>query len=159
MKRIFTILALLMVGLTGISSAPAQKGNSAGAKAIDAADRDWARVFAAKDLKRSVDACADNASVLGPGAPAAVGKQAIGQLFSGFFALPDLKMTWHPTQVEVARSSDLGYSVGVYEMSFKDPAGKTVNDHGKYVTVWKKQADGSWKVIYDIFNSDLPPAP
>jgi ketosteroid isomerase-like protein len=37
-----------------------------------------------------------------------------------------------------------------------DPAGKPVTDRGKYVTIWKKQADGSWKVIADIFNSDLP---
>jgi hypothetical protein len=31
-------------------------------------------------------------------------------------------------------------------------------DKGKYLTVWKKQADGSWKVLFDMFNSDLPPS-
>jgi len=39
-------------------------------------------------------------------------------------------------------------------MSFKDPSGKTIEDHGKYVTIWKKQS-GKWKVAYDIFNTDL----
>jgi ketosteroid isomerase-like protein len=41
-----------------------------------------------------------------------------------------------------------------------DPKGKPVNDKGKYVTVYGKQPDGKWKVVVDIFNSDLPaPAP
>jgi ketosteroid isomerase-like protein len=43
-------------------------------------------------------------------------------------------------------------------MSFKDASGKIVNDHGKYGVIWKKQSDGSWKVLSDIFNSDLPAA-
>jgi ketosteroid isomerase-like protein len=44
----------------------------------------------------------------------------------------------------------------------KDPQGNPVADHGKFVEVWKKQADGKWKVVEDIFNSDVPmaaPAP
>ena len=40
-----------------------------------------------------------------------------------------------------------------------DAKGKQVNDTGKYVVVFRKQADGAWKVAADIFNSDLPPAP
>ena len=40
-----------------------------------------------------------------------------------------------------------------------DASGKTVVYKGKYLTVWKKQADGSRKVLYDVFNSDLPPTP
>lgn len=44
---------------------------------------------------------------------------------------------------------------GVYQMSFKDPSGKTISDRGKYITVWKKEAGGKWKVALDIFNSDL----
>jgi ketosteroid isomerase-like protein len=50
----------------------------------------------------------------------------------------------------------MAYSTGAYQMSFKDAAGKLVPDRGKYVTVWKKQTGGSWKVALDIFNSDLP---
>jgi len=33
-----------------------------------------------------------------------------------------------------------------------------VVDNGKYLTVWKKQADGSWKVLFDMFNTDMPPS-
>ena len=47
-----------------------------------------------------------------------------------------------------------------YMLTLKDSQGKPVTDHGKLVEVWKKQADGKWKSVVDIFNSDLPlPAP
>jgi ketosteroid isomerase-like protein len=61
--------------------------------------------------------------------------------------------------VEVARSGDLGYSQGTYDLTFNDPSGKPMTDRGKYLEVWKKQADGSWKCAVDTFNSDLPAAP
>jgi len=41
----------------------------------------------------------------------------------------------------------------------KDASGKTISDKGKYLTVWKKEADGDWKVLVDTYNSDLPPIP
>jgi ketosteroid isomerase-like protein len=153
--HVFITLAVVIVAAS-FGPVSAQKPNAA-EEAIRAADQGWARVFGAKDLKASVDYCADDASFMAPNAPMAVGKQAISQSFAFFFSLPDIKLNWHPTKIEVARSGELGYSSGAYEMSFKDPAGKPGNDKGKYVTIWKKQQDGSWKVIYDIFNSDLPP--
>jgi uncharacterized protein (TIGR02246 family) len=155
MKRNLISITVFVFWLVAVTPLLAQK-QSAGEKAIRAADQEWARVFGAKDVKRSVDLCADNASILGPGAPLVKGKQAITNMFREFFALPDFKITWRPTNVEVARSGELGYSTGPYQSSFKDPSGQTLNDHGKYVTVWKKQANGRWKVVYDIFNSDLP---
>jgi len=63
-------------------------------------------------------------------------------------------LIWHATGAEAAKSGDLGYSTGKFDLSYTDPSGKQISDHGKYVTVWKKQKDGSWKVVRDIFNSD-----
>jgi ketosteroid isomerase-like protein len=39
----------------------------------------------------------------------------------------------------------------------KDSKGKPVQERGKYLTVWRKQADGNWRVVIDTFNSDAPP--
>lgn len=151
--------ALLAALVLQANPAPAAGPDRSPAEAaIAAADQEWLRVFAAKDLDRSVEACAEQASVLAPNAPRAAGRDAIRQLFSGFFALPDLAISWSPSEVHVARSGDLGYSTGSYRMTFKDPAGKTVSDHGKYVTVWEKRGSG-WKVAVDAFNSDVPEAP
>jgi ketosteroid isomerase-like protein len=58
--------------------------------------------------------------------------------------------------VEVAKSGDLACLSGTYELTMNDPSGKPANDHGKYVEVWEKQADGKWKCGADIWNSDLP---
>jgi ketosteroid isomerase-like protein len=125
---------------------------------IRKADQDWLRVFAAKDLTKSVDFVIAGGSVLAPNAPVATGHNEISKLFAGFFALPDLKIEWRPNKVEVARSGEIGYSTGAFHMTFKDPSGKTIEDRGKYVTIWKKQR-GRWMVAYDIFNSDLSSTP
>lgn len=145
---------MLILAVVGIANAqPSTRKNPE--DAVRKADQDWLRVFAAKDLAKSVGFVIAGGSVLAPNAPIATGHEAISKSFAGFFALPDLKIEWHPAKVEVSKSGELGYSTGFYRMTFKDPAGKTVEDHEKYVTVWKKQR-GSWKVAYDIFNSDLP---
>ena len=65
-------------------------------------------------------------------------------------------MSWQVSKVEVSRSGDLAYLMGVYVVSMKDAQGKPVTDRGKLVEVWKKQADGKWKTVTDIYNSDLP---
>ena len=52
----------------------------------------------------------------------------------------------------MAKSGDMGYLIGTYEMTLKDGS----KDKGKYCEVWKKQADGKWKVSTDMFSSDLP---
>ena len=67
--------------------------------------------------------------------------------------------TWQPTKVEVAKSGDLGYSTGTNTITMNDEKGKPVTTKGKYATIWKKMADGSWKVIVDIANDDGPAKP
>jgi len=56
----------------------------------------------------------------------------------------------------VAKSGDLGFVSGTYELTMNDASGKPVNDRGKYVEVWEKKADGKWKCGTDTWNSDLP---
>ncbi|HTA95878.1 MAG TPA: DUF4440 domain-containing protein, partial [Verrucomicrobiae bacterium] len=58
------------------------------------------------------------------------------------------------SKVEVARSGDLAYDTGAYSFTRNDASGKPVTATGKYLVVWKKQADGKWKVIQDIDNRD-----
>lgn len=127
------------------------------ADSVRTADQEWLKVFAAKDVGKSVTFLDEQGAMLSPNAPIASGKEAVAKLLTAFFALPDLKVSWHVDRADVARSGDLGYTSGAYEMTFNDASGKKVSDKGKYVTVWKKQKNGSWKVLLDIFNTDLPP--
>ncbi len=126
--------------------------------AVRAADAAWLKVYAAKDLDKSVAFCDEQGSMLVPNAPIATGKDAIAKLIAAGFALQDYKLVWHPDKAGVARSGELGYTSGTYELSFKDASGKTISDKGKYLIVWRRQADGAWKVLFDMNNSDLPPS-
>jgi ketosteroid isomerase-like protein len=142
-------LVLLFLG-----AAPGQTSGKE-TDAILAADAAWLRVYQEKDLAKSVAFCDEQGSILAPDAPIATGKNAIAKVIADDFAHENI--TWHANKVGVARSGDLGYTSGTTEMNLKDASGKTVAYKGKYLTVWKKQEDGSWKVLYDMFNSDLPP--
>ena len=149
-----------MLGISVTLCASSQTGNQKAADAIRTADQQWMAAYAAKDVDKSAAFMAPDGAIYAPNAPAAQGLEAVKSMTAEMFKLPDVKLSWTPTLVEAAKSGDLGFSSGTYEFSFKDPSGKTVSDKGKYVTVWKKQADGSWKVVRDIFNSDMPmPSP
>ena len=151
-------LAVLLLSVLASLTAGAKSGSSNPAGAIQSADDQWAAAALAKDVDKSVSFCGPDAAILVPNAPAAEGKEAIRKWFQEIFNIPGFKLSWHATETAAAKSGELGYSRGTYELSFTDASGKQGSDHGKYVTVWKKQADGSWKVLRDIFNSDLSPA-
>src|SRR5215467_10398695 len=151
--RMLVCQALVLVGSASIPGF----GQAKSPDAVRTADQELLKVFAAKDLDKTVAFFDEKGAMLPSNAPIADGKEAISKLLTSYFALPDLKVSWHVDRASVARSGDLGYTSGAYETTFYDPAGKTVSDKGKYVTVWKKQEDGSWKVLLDIANTDLPP--
>ncbi len=126
--------------------------------AVLAADAAWLKTYIEKDVDKSVAFCDEQGSLLWPNSPAATRKNAIAKLTASAFAIPDFKLVWHPEKVGVAHSGELGYTSGTYDWSYKDASGKAMADKGKYLTVWKKQADGSWKVLFDMFNTSLPQA-
>jgi ketosteroid isomerase-like protein len=68
-------------------------------------------------------------------------------------------LTWTPVKADMAASGDLGYTYGNYVFKSKNKEGKVETSYGKYMSVWKKQNDGSWKVVVDIGNSSPAPQP
>ena len=71
---------------------------------------------------------------------------------------PALSLKFHATKVEVAKSGDVAYTQGTYTLTLTDPQTKQViNDHGSYVTTYRKQPDGTWKAVADIATSEVPP--
>ena len=156
--RMSQTFALVTVAIAVTLGASAQTGNTKAAEAIRKADREWMAAYASKNVDKAAWFVAPDGAIYAPNAPATQGVDAVKKMAADMFKLPDVNLSWTPTLVEVAKSGDLGFTSGTYEFSFKDPSGKTIDDKGKYVTVWKKQADGSWKVVRDIFNSDMPEA-
>ncbi|MEY2520504.1 MAG: hypothetical protein QOF24_2263 [Verrucomicrobiota bacterium] len=143
-------IALLSFTFVGTTAAADMKME----QALRDADAEWSRVAAAKDLDKTVSFYADDAMVLPPNQSMVTSKTGIRNLWKGF--LESLTgISWKTTRVEIARSGDMGYLIGTYAMTMKDGA----KDTGKYCEVWKKQADGKWKVVADMFSSDLPAIP
>jgi len=135
---------------TAACSSPKQEAGAAEENAVREADIQWSKTAGTRDLEATISYYADDATVLPPNAPVATGKQAIRAVWAPMLA-PDSSISWEVTKVEVARSGELAYVLGTYQL-----ASKTEPDKGKLLEVWKKQADGKWKVVADIFNSDLP---
>ena len=94
--------------------------------------------------------------MLVPNNPILTGQDAIAKFIARSFRAVGYKIAWRPNKAGVARSGELGYTSGTYKLRFKDASGNAIADKGKYLMVWKKQADGAWKVLFDISNSDRP---
>ena len=100
-----------------------------------------------------------DANVLAPEMPMARGKEASMAIFAALEALPEYSLNWKAEIAEVGGAADLGYTIGPYHMEFLDPEGNPVIIDGKFITIWKKQADGTWKIAVEMFNTDgAPPA-
>jgi ketosteroid isomerase-like protein len=64
----------------------------------------------------------------------------------------DYQLIWTPQKAEVSKAADMGWTWGKYTYQAKYEKGKNINLNGKYLNVWKKKDDGSWKVAVDIGN-------
>jgi uncharacterized protein (TIGR02246 family) len=140
-------------------SAAAPAGLSAQDEAaIRAVDAEWARAASAGDGNAIAALYASDATLLPPMEPMRQGQAAkkywvdFTNSFSG---------TTELTATTVEGRGDLAYEVGTYRMSLtpkKAGAKPLPVGVGKYIEVLKKQADGSWKIVYDMWSPDAPPA-
>lgn len=152
-------ILLASVGLMGLTSAcqrQAPDTRAADEQAVRAADADSLKAAQAKDCERWATFYASDASLFPPNAPIVTGRDAIRNFCSQLAANAGFAISWQIAKVEVSRAGDLAYAQGSYEMTLNDAKGKPVTDRGKWVVVHKRQADGTWKFVADIFNSDLP---
>jgi ketosteroid isomerase-like protein len=90
---------------------------------------------------------ADDGVALGNGAAPLIGKVAIVK--SANWSPKDYQLTWTPTDAMMGPSGDMGYTWGHYEGRSKDANGNPVLTSGRYITMWRKEPDGSWKVVLD----------
>lgn len=131
------------------------ESNSADAKAIKAKSELWSKAGSVKDSASFATFFADDATVMFPHEPVFKGMDAIKAVLTPMMQDPNFALSFTTDKVEV--SGILAYTQGTVSLKTTARDGKPFTDTGKYLTVWKKQTDGSWKVIEDIFNSDLPP--
>ena len=98
--------------------------------------------------KAFIEYISDEGVLLRPGHLPLRGADAID--FLSQLSDSDYTLTWKPSRGEISKSGDLGYTYGVYELSTADTVYK-----GTYVSIWKKQSDGSWKFVLDSGNEGI----
>jgi uncharacterized protein (TIGR02246 family) len=143
-------MALAMVGLVVACSKevqPPADHRAADEATIRGLDSAWVKAIATKNDAQALSYYADGASVLVPGDPMATGKDAIQKAWAALGALPGFALTFAPNTVDV--SGDRAYEIGDYQLTVNDKTGKPQTTKAKYIVVWGKQADGSWKVLLD----------
>jgi uncharacterized protein (TIGR02246 family) len=131
-----------------------QRARAADEAAIRAASVAWSQAATAKDLDKAVSFYSDDALQFPNKAPAAKGKENIRKNWAPMLAAPGPGLSWQTGSVEVARSGDIAFETGTYVFLSTDKKGKSSDEKGKFVVVWKKQSDGSWRVVVDTDNTD-----
>ncbi len=118
-------------------------------------DDQWSAAAVKKDTDLVVSFYTDDATVYPPNDIIGTGHDGAKKIWGAMLSDPSLTISWKAQHGEIASSGDIGYTSGTYELSMKGPDGKPINDKGKFLCVWKKQSDGKWKALRDMWNSDL----
>jgi len=165
MKRLSLVALLITAAAACSQPAPAAPppppppDPAAVRSAIETANSKAAAAMLAGDVTAGTAHYADDAVVMMPNAPKATGKAEIAGMFTGMMAEMTVTAANFTTN-EVLIDGNTAIETGAFNVTMKmKKGGHEIKDTGKYMTVWKKQPDGGWKVIRDINNSDMPAAP
>ncbi len=156
--RLSWIVALFalgaMAGLWTLTPAWAGGRIADDAKALVKLDKEWSAAAGKRDVEKVASFYAEDAVAYPPNEPVCVGREAAKKVWAAYLSDQSFNISWKSMHAEIAKSGELGFTSGTYEDSFKGPDGKLVHENGKFLCVWKKQADGSWKAIHDMWNTD-----
>ena len=118
-------------------------------------DREFSRTSASQGAAEAFYRfCAEEATLLPQGEPPAAGRDSIRAALE---ELSGLTMTWEPGNAVIAGSRDIGCTWGFYQVAAQELDGSKYVRHGKYVSIWRKEASGDWRVILAIANQTPPP--
>jgi len=134
------------------SKAPATPATPVDHRAEDQAailknDSAWNKALATGDTTKAMSFYSTDAVLMAPGAPLAVGIPEIDKTWHTMMHTPGFALTFTPDKITVM--GDMAYELGSYQMSSKDKRGKAHTENGKYLVVWARQADSSWKAVAD----------
>ncbi len=108
----------------------------------------------AKDAKTLVNGFyAESAVLMPPNHPIVEGRDGIRTFLQGMIDAGFERITLATTTID--SDGDVAYGRGRYTLRMTPPGQGTVEDTGKYVVVYRRQSDGAWRAVADIFNSDL----
>ena len=117
-------------------------------------DHAWAAAASeGRDAERIISFWSGDATVTPPGAALVKGKAAIRAFVNQSLAIPGFRINWRPEHASVSKDGTMGYTTGENTTTLPSPDGKLVTVKGRYVTVWRRDQNGAWKCVADIWNS------
>ncbi|MFI5187723.1 MAG: YybH family protein [Chitinophagales bacterium] len=153
-NRLFFLIALVSLIVNGCQTKVDMR---AGEDAIMKTDSAWgAAATQGKDIDKIVSYWTDDAVVLPPGQPAVEGKEALRQFVKESVNIPGFNITWKSSKVHLSPDGKMAYMYSENLMTMNDSTGKKISMPGRGYTVWRKESDGNWKCVVDIWNN--PPA-
>ena len=99
---------------------------------------------------------ADDALQMAPNSPVVKGRDSIRALYTAMMQSGMKINSASFTVTDVQAAGNVAYEIGTYDMTMTIPGVGEIDDNGKYITVWKQQADKLWKVAAEIWNTDMP---
>jgi len=139
--------------LLSASCAPAVDTDAL-ARTLTHLDDAWSKAAATRNADSVASFYAVDATAYPPSAPIAVGQAAAREVWAAGFADSTYAISWTTVHAGVSKGGDLGYTAGTYQESYRGSDGNPVTVQGKYLCVWARQADGSWKATNDMWNAD-----
>jgi uncharacterized protein (TIGR02246 family) len=114
--------------------------------------REWSRVAQLGDLESTLDFWSDDAVVMPPKLPAFEGKQAIRDMIQAGADTPGYKISWEPISAHVSENGNMAYLIERNVEESVGEGGNKIVTHNKVVTIWRKDSQGHWKNVVDIWN-------
>jgi ketosteroid isomerase-like protein len=155
-NRLLALLAFLAVATLAVCRPSIAADLAAVEAAVRKADADWAEAARTASVEAWMAFYAADAVILMPNDQLISDKELIRHSVSRLLALPHLSIAWIPIKVKVVGSAGQALVMEDYELRFGDSRGAPVSDRGRRLEIWRKQADGTWKCVVDIWNSDEP---
>jgi ketosteroid isomerase-like protein len=126
---------------------------------IKTQEAQWQDAYKSKNLEALAGQYTDDAAVAGPGDPLATSNVDRRKVIQGLTGDPNFALTFASDRVLVAGSGDLASSRGHYTLQMTDKAtNKPVMSTGSYLTVYRKEDDGSWRAVEDFITPGPAPA-
>ncbi len=145
----------LVLTLAGCAHVPPTATSSV--SELTALDSRLQKAVEVRDLDLIVSFYAEDAVLLPAAEPTVIGREAIRSEWKHILAIPDFTNSSSLSKVEVSNSGDMAYSMGTYRSTMMGEDGKPTVEPGKWLSVWKRQEDGSWRIVVDTYNTDVPP--
>lgn len=150
-------IAIAMAVLAAAGCTGTQTRGENPAEAIEAADQALQQAIAKGEVERIASFYAEDAVLLPTAEPIITGKAAIRAEWEHVLGIPGMQNVSSLKRVDVSQSGDMAYSRGTYTSRMAGPKGEALTEPGKWVSVWKKQSDGQWRIVVDIYNTDIMP--